>query len=88
MSRSSQRGLTLPELLIALLVFALISGAAVYSLRLSVEGREQLEKVDNDIRDMQIFRQVVKQDLFRLFKISLARCFGHIHIMIVSCNHQ
>ena len=34
MTRPSQRGLTLPELLIALLVFAMISGAAVYALRL------------------------------------------------------
>lgn len=78
MSRSSQRGLTLPELLIALLVFALISGAAVYSLRLSVEGREQLEKVDNDIRDMQIFRQVVKQDLFRLVMRTVRDEFGNL----------
>lgn len=63
MKRSSQRGLTLPELLIALLVFAMISGAAVYALRLSVEGREQLEEADKDIREMQIMRQIVKQDL-------------------------
>ena len=62
MTRPSQRGLTLPELLIALLVFAMISGAAVYALRLSVEGREQLESADKDIREFQIMRQVLKQD--------------------------
>lgn len=63
MSAKSQRGLTLPELLIALLIFAMISGAAVYALRLSIEGREQLEAADADIREMQIFRQIVRQDL-------------------------
>ncbi|MCB2114537.1 MAG: type II secretion system minor pseudopilin GspJ [Parvularculaceae bacterium] len=63
MTRASQRGLTLPELLIALLVFAMISGAAVYALRLSIEGREQLEEADRDIRDLQIMRLVLKQDL-------------------------
>ncbi len=63
MSRNRQQGLTLPELLIALLIFAMISGAAVYALRLSVEGREQLENADRDIREMQVFRQIMKQDL-------------------------
>jgi general secretion pathway protein J len=63
MNRSSQRGLTLPELLIALLIFAMISGAAVHALRLSVEGREQLEIADGQIREVQIMRQIVKQDL-------------------------
>ena len=63
MNRISQRGLTLPELLIALLVFAMISGAAVYALRLSIEGREQLEEADRDIRGMQMMRLILKQDL-------------------------
>lgn len=63
MTRHSQRGLTLPELLIALLIFAMISGASVYALRLSVEGRDQLEEADAAIRDMQIARLIIKQDL-------------------------
>ena len=76
MSRKNQIGLTLPELLIALLVFAMISGAAVYALRLSVEGREQLEKADSDIRDMQIFRQIVKQDLASIVARTVRDEFG------------
>lgn len=63
MTRSSQRGLTLPELLVALLIFAMISGAAVYALRLSVEGREQLEFADASIRDLQIARLILKEDM-------------------------
>lgn len=77
MKRSLQRGLTLPELLIALLVFAMISGAAVYALRLSVEGREQLEHVDKDIREFQIMRQVLKQDFSGIVLRKVRDDFGN-----------
>ncbi|MCB2098657.1 MAG: type II secretion system minor pseudopilin GspJ [Parvularculaceae bacterium] len=77
MSRISQRGLTLPELLIALLVFAMISGAAVYALRLSVEGREQLEEADNDIRAMQMTRLILKQDLAGVVNRTVRDEFGN-----------
>jgi general secretion pathway protein J len=76
MMRKAQRGLTLPELLIALLIFALISGAAVYALRLSVEGRQQLEEADNDIRDMQIARLIIKQDLASIVLRTVRDEFG------------
>ncbi len=76
MKRNAQFGLTLPELLIALLIFALISGAAVYALRLSVEGREQLEEADRDLRDMQVMRLIVKQDLTNIVLRSVRDEFG------------
>ncbi len=66
MRRHRQKGVTLPELLIALLVFAMISGVAVYALRLSVEGREQLGIADAAIREMQIARLVIKEDLLQV----------------------
>ncbi len=77
MTRSSQRGLTLPELLIALLIFAMISGVAVYALRLSVEGRSQLEEADAAIRDMQIARVILKQDLAQLAPRIIRDEFGN-----------
>ena len=46
-ARHDQRGVTLPELLVALFVFALISSVGVYALRLAVEGREQLTENDS-----------------------------------------
>lgn len=63
--RKHQRGVTLPELLISLLVFAMISGVAVYALRLTVEGRDQLGLADASIRDMQIARLIIKEDLMQ-----------------------
>lgn len=64
--RQRQRGVTLPELLISLLIFAMISGVAVYSLRLTVEGRDQLGLADAAIRDLQIARLVIKEDLMQV----------------------
>ena len=63
--RPMQRGVTLPELLISLLIFAMISGVAVYALRLTVEGRDQLGLADSEIRDMQIARLLIKEDLLQ-----------------------
>ncbi|MEZ5917001.1 MAG: type II secretion system minor pseudopilin GspJ [Parvularculaceae bacterium] len=62
-ARLAQRGITLPELLIALMIFAMISSTAIYALRLSVEGREQLETIDGAIREMQLARLQIKEDL-------------------------
>jgi general secretion pathway protein J len=63
--RQRQRGVTLPELLVSLLIFAMISGVAVYALRLTVEGRDQLGLADAAIRDMQIARLIIKEDLLQ-----------------------
>lgn len=63
--KNAQRGVTLPELLVALLIFAMISGVAVYALRLTVEGRDQLGLADASIRQMQIARLLIKEDLLQ-----------------------
>lgn len=63
---SKQRGVTLPELLIALFVFAMISGGGVYALRLAVDGREQLERFDDNLRAWQLARLMIRQDMAQL----------------------
>ena len=65
-SRARERGVTLIELLIALLIFAMISGAGAYALRLSVEGREQLGLADDRLREWQLARIIIKEDLGQL----------------------
>jgi general secretion pathway protein J len=66
MNRARQKGLTLPELLIALVIFSFISAAAVYALRIAVEGREQLSIADKAIREFQVSRLVMKEDLAQI----------------------
>lgn len=63
--KSRQRGVTLPELLISLLIFAMISGVAVYALRLTVEGRDQLGAADAAIRELQVSRLLMKEDFLQ-----------------------
>lgn len=59
----SQNGVTLPEVLISLLIFALIASASVYALRLGVDSREQLSAADDQLKKLQIARILIKQDL-------------------------
>lgn len=58
-----QAGLTLPELLIALLIFSMVSAAGVAGLRLSIDGRDQFEAADARLRDWQTMQAIVRDDL-------------------------
>lgn len=74
--KALQRGVTLPELLVALFIFAMISGAGVYALRLAVDGREQLERADSELREWQIARMIIRQDLAQLAERTVRDEFG------------
>lgn len=63
MRAHSQKGLTLPEVLISLLIFALIASASVYALRLGVDSRDQLGAADNALKKLQIARILIKEDM-------------------------
>ena len=75
---SKQRGVTLPELLIALFVFAMISGGGVYALRLAVDGREQLERFDDNLRAWQLARLMIRQDMAQLAPRVVRDEFGQL----------
>lgn len=60
--RRRQRGLTLPELLVALLIFSIVSSATVAALRLGVEARDQLKESEARLAEMQIANIVMKED--------------------------
>ncbi len=62
-AQRSQRGMTLPEVLIALLVFAAIAATSVYALRLGVDSRDQLARVDDELKAFQIARALIKEDM-------------------------
>jgi general secretion pathway protein J len=57
--------MTLVELLVALLIFAMISSTGVYALRLALDGREQLQSASERLRDWQALRVVLRQDLYQ-----------------------
>lgn len=75
-SRAKQSGVTLPELLVALFVFALISSVGVYVLRLAVDGREQLTETDDALREWQLARIIIRQDLMQIVDRPVRNEFG------------
>ena len=76
MKRRSQKGLTLPEVLIALLVFSMIASASVYALRLGVESRDQLDAADRALKNLQIARILIKEDLAQIVQRPVRDEFG------------
>ncbi len=73
---TGQKGFTLAELMIALLVFAFVAGVGVYTLRLGVEARDQLERADAEIRDIELMRVLIKNDLLQIVPRPVRREFG------------
>ena len=66
MSKRAQIGVTLPEVMISLLIFALIASASVYALRLGVDSREQLGVADSRLKNLQIARTLIKEDMAQI----------------------
>lgn len=76
MSERRQKGFTLPELLVALLIFAFVAAACVYSLRLGVDARDQLAKADDRLAEMQIARAIIREDMLQLVNRPVRDEFG------------
>ncbi|WP_425408605.1 type II secretion system minor pseudopilin GspJ [Hyphococcus sp.] len=76
MSVSRQYGFTLPEVMIALLVFAAIASASVYALRLGVDSRDQLAAADERLKSFQIARTLIKEDLAQVAARNVRDEFG------------
>jgi general secretion pathway protein J len=63
MTNRRQLGLTLVELLVALLVFSFVGAACVYSLRFGVDARNQLASAQARLSQKQLARLIIKEDL-------------------------
>lgn len=63
---ASQKGFTLVELLVALLVFSFVAAAGVYALRLGVEARDQLGAADRRLSELQLARTLIRDDMMQL----------------------
>lgn len=62
----SQRGLTLVEVLIALGIFALVSGIGVVALGLAVSGVDQLDRAMERVGTIDRMRGLMRADLYQL----------------------
>ncbi|MEM9169867.1 MAG: type II secretion system minor pseudopilin GspJ [Pseudomonadota bacterium] len=71
-----QRGVTLVELLVALMIFTFIAAVAAYTIRLSVDARTLLEKAEAQTRDFEAFRVRMKQDLAQIVPRPVRNEFG------------
>ncbi|GAB4523493.1 MAG: type II secretion system minor pseudopilin GspJ [Parvularculaceae bacterium] len=57
-----KRGFTLVEMLIALLVFSIVSAAAIAVMRISIVSKERIDAASGRIGDIQIARSLMKAD--------------------------
>lgn len=78
MSARRQKGFTLPEVMIALLVFAAIASASVYALRLGVDSRDQLASADARLKAFQIARTLIKEDLAQVAARNVRNEYGQL----------
>ncbi len=76
MNSSQQKGMTLPEVLIALLVFSAIAATSVYALRLGVDSRDQLARVDDELKSFQLTRTLIKEDMAQVTQRNVRDEFG------------
>jgi general secretion pathway protein J len=74
--RTREQGFTLPELLVALLIFSLIASAGVYALRLGVEARDQFAAADARLSELEIARALIRDDMAQLVQRSVRDEFG------------
>ncbi len=81
-----QKGMTLPEVLIALMVFAAIATASVYALRLGVDSRDQLARVDEELKSFQIARTLIKEDMAQVAPRRVRNEFGDMEETVFRGN--
>lgn len=77
MNRARQKGLTLAELLVALLVFSFVASASVFALRLGVEARDQLSEADARLAEFELARMLIKEDMAQLVSRVVRDEFGY-----------
>ena len=62
----NQKGFTLVELMIALLVFSFVATTGVYTLRIGANAKEQLEASQKSIQQIEVTRALLKSDFMQM----------------------
>jgi len=78
MKRQAQKGFTLAELMIALLVFSFVATTGVYTLRIGAEAREQLETSEAQLREFELMRALIKNDFLQIKPRPVRDEFGEL----------
>ncbi|MGV6821017.1 MAG: type II secretion system minor pseudopilin GspJ [Parvularcula sp.] len=65
-SKTSQRGMTLIEILVALTIFSVISAAMVGLLALTGNGRTQIDRISTQISTLEGARSIVRTDMMQV----------------------
>ncbi len=66
MTVNAQKGFSLPELLVALLIFSIIAGTGVVIMRMSVDANDQFRRADQKIAAVELTRAILKDDLTQI----------------------
>ncbi|MEM9988759.1 MAG: type II secretion system minor pseudopilin GspJ [Pseudomonadota bacterium] len=75
MASPSQKGLTLVELLIALMVFAFVSAAAVGVMTIASQGESQVTRVTQTLSELERARSLLRNDLLQIVDRSYGDSF-------------
>ncbi len=80
----AQSGLTLAEMLIALLVFSMVAAASITVMRVSIAGRDQLAEVSAGIQEISLARSLLRSDLHQAVNRQTRALYGTDHVPAVT----
>lgn len=72
-----QSGFTLLEVILSLFIFSLIATSTLFALRIGLSAGDQLERSDRELRQLQITRLLIKEDLAQLLARPVRDEFGN-----------
>ncbi|NHK29077.1 type II secretion system minor pseudopilin GspJ [Parvularcula flava] len=75
---SNQKGFTLVEMVIAMMIFSVIAVSGIVIMRLSINSNEQLQRSTDMAGDFQIARSLIKSDLAQIARRKVRDEFGYI----------
>ncbi|HLB56085.1 MAG TPA: type II secretion system minor pseudopilin GspJ [Coxiellaceae bacterium] len=82
--RRSQKGFTLIEILVALMIFAILGVLAAMSLHTIIKSHEQLKKSDKQLLQLQITMTLLRRDIAQAIDRKIRNSDGHSEAAFVA----
>lgn len=76
-SNKPETGFTLVEVILSLFIFSLIASSTLYAQRIGIIAKEQLEQSDAELRQLQITRLLIKEDMAQILLRRVRDEFGN-----------